>query len=191
MRTIPTDSASRGRAATGARIQEAVVIPQPIAPPTAGEPGAHALPPAALGYEIARSAIAIGAAAVVAAAAVLLLAPEPARPPLLAAVAALAAVGGAVDLLVLDRIRVRSTSWTATEDFVYIASGRLVRRSVLVPVPQVLGVEVAVGPLLRRAGLVRVRFVTIGDGVEISAVTAEQAASIRGTVLGQRGVADA
>jgi hypothetical protein len=56
-------------------------------------------------------------------------------------VAPLVVIGVLIDVLVMNRIQFRAYSFTVTSDYVYVARGRLFRRSATIPTSQILNVE--------------------------------------------------
>lgn len=99
------------------------------------------------------------------------------------AVASLAVVAGLVDTTVLNRLRFANSSYTATESYVYIANGRIVRKSVTIATPHILNVVVLQGPVLRAMGLAGVRFTNLVESDVLGPVTPEEAERIRSVVL--------
>lgn len=163
---------------------EAVHIHSTTAPPRDGAPGEHPLAPGALRYRNVVSAAGIVVITAVGVALVLLLAHDPAwRLGLLIALGAISLVSLATDLLWLNPIAVRSTSYTATGDFVYIARGRWIRRTVVIATSQILNVETTQGPLLRSMGLVKVSLTRITDGEAIAPLTPAAARALQDVVL--------
>jgi membrane protein YdbS with pleckstrin-like domain len=159
--------------------------PVPVdAMPTTGAPGTTTLPGSAASYWSTHSLIgAVGVLAVVLAVALW----AGGRDALEAAAwiaVPLVAVLTAVDVLILNPLRLASWSYTVTPDAVYIARGRFVRTSLVMPTAQVLNVEIAEGPILRAFGMVRVRFVCIGDGPVIGPVRPAEAEALRRRVMG-------
>ncbi len=177
----------------GVSRREAVRISASTEPPRDGAPGEHSLAPGALRYRTILGAVAILAVGAIATALTLLLVHEPGwRLGVLIAVAVFVVLSAVTDLLVLNRIEVRSTSYTATPDFVYVARGRWFRRTTVVATTQILNVEIAQGPLLRSLGLVKVTLTRIADEEAISPLTPAAASELQSVVLGaQRDDADA
>lgn len=69
------------------------------------------------------------------------------------------------EIQIMNRLRVRNTSFTVTGDEIYIVRGLLVRRFTSIATSQVLNVEITEGPILRRFGLVKIRFTHAPAGV--------------------------
>lgn len=172
--------------------READSISVTIDPPRDGDPGALGLAPGALRYKNAVAALAIAATALVCIGATLLLVESAAwRIGLLISLGVLLVAAAAVDLLVLNRIEVRSSSYTATPDFVYIARGRWIRRTVLIATSQILNVETSQGPILRALDLVKVQLTCIAEVESIVPVTRAAARELQDVVLGAQRVGDA
>lgn len=186
-------SATAGSIAARARPRgEADRIGTSIEPPRDGAPGEHGLAPEALRYANILTSLSLGAVAVGGAAAVLLLVQDTGwRLAALIAMVVLLAAGAALDLLVLNPIQVRSSSYTATSDFVYIARGRWVRRTVLIATSQILNVETAQGPILRALDVVKVRLTCIADVEAIVPLTPAAAEALRAVVMDAQRVDDA
>ncbi|MFE7846345.1 PH domain-containing protein [Microbacterium sp. NPDC057407] len=81
--------------------------------------------------------------------------------PLFALSAALCAVGLLMEVPLLNRLEVRHTSFIIANGAVCIRRGRLIRREIVINSEQLLNVSILHGPLLRRMGLVKVKFTTI------------------------------
>lgn len=154
--------------------------------PAAGDPGAERLADSAMRYWNIRSTV--GAALLLAAglAAVLIFRAEWMffwGPWVLAPIVVL---GTALDVLVINRVQFQNYSFTVTSEFVYVARGRLFRRSATIPTSQILNVETVQGPLLAAMGLVAVRFTCLLDVDGIGPVLPDSAEQIRRAVLAQR-----
>ena len=157
-------------------------LQSPPAGRSAGDGGSSTLPPRALHVWNATTvafALPLAAAAVAAA----LLWGEGAARTLLWLAAALVAVVAVLDILLVNRIRHRSYSYTVDENEVYIAKGALIRHTVDVAVPQVLSVHVTRGPVQRALGLASVRFVNVVEGESLGPVDAAEADRITRVVL--------
>ena len=87
------------------------------------------------------------------------------------------------EIQIMNRLRVRNTSFTVTGDEIYIVRGLLVRRFTSIATSQVLNVEITEGPILRRFGLVKIRFTCIADVEPLGPVTPVMAETIRSAVL--------
>jgi hypothetical protein len=171
--------------------READSISARIDPPRDGEPGALGLAPGALRYKNVVAALAIAAIALICMGATLLLVQSQAwRIGLLISLGVLLAAAAAADLLVLNRIEVRSSSYTATPDFVYIVRGRWIRRTVLIATSQILNVETSQGPILRALDLVKVQLTCIAEVEAIAPVTREAARALQDVVLGAQRAVD-
>lgn len=101
-------------------------------------------------------------------------------------VAPLVVLSVVTDVLIIHRIQFRNYSFTVTPEFVYIARGRLTRRTATIPTSQILNVETAQGPLLAALGLVAVRFTCLLEVDGIGPLPPDAAERIRHAVLGQR-----
>ncbi|WP_158270348.1 PH domain-containing protein [Mycetocola zhujimingii] len=148
-----------------------------------GEPGDLGLPAQALKYLNLVDCLAISITAAGLGAIAWLVAEPPVREIVLVIIALGLATGLTFEIRMLNRIVVRKTSYTVTRDEVYIARGLLFRKYVSIPAPQVLNVEIAEGPLLRKFGLVKIRFTCITDVEALGPITPAAAESIRSTVL--------
>lgn len=95
----------------------------------------------------------------------------------------LTALSLAVELPVLNRLRVRHTSYSVQPGFVYITRGALVRRSVFIASHQIQNVETVQGPLLRRFGFVKVRLKCITDVESLGPLDPSAVLAIRRAVL--------
>lgn len=178
-------------AAPDGQRREADGIIVPIEPPRDGAPGEHALAPGALRYKNFVAALAVLAIALAGTTATLLLVhDETWRTGLLIALGAVLSVAAAADLIVFNRIEVRSTSYTATAEFVYIARGRWLRRSVVIATSQILNVETSQGPILRALDLVKVQLTCIADVTPISPLTPAAARALQDVVMHAQRSAD-
>jgi membrane protein YdbS with pleckstrin-like domain len=162
--------------------------PHPLRPssvlPASGSPGVARLPRSAAPYWSTHSVLgAVGVLAVVLPL-VLWLGGRGALETAAWIAVPVVAVLTLVDVLVLNPLRLANRSYTVTADAVYIARGRFVRTTLVMPTAQVLNVEIAEGPLLRAFGMVRVRFVCIGDGPVIGPVLPGEAEALRRRVMG-------
>lgn len=91
-----------------------------------------------------------------------------------------------LDVLVLNRVQFRSYSFTVTPEFVYVAQGRLFRRSATIPTAQILNVETVQGPLSASMGLVTVRFTCLLAVDGVGPLLPDRAERIRRAVLDRR-----
>lgn len=173
------------------RCGELPVSATPRLPPPAGSPGADRLAARAGTYLNLRDAtVTLVVGALVAGVAVVI--PDPAlRVVVWAGTALLVLVSLLVELPWLNRVRVRTTSYTVTPDFIYVVRGRLWRRSVLIATPQVLNVEIVQGPLLRSFGLVAMRFTCITETEWLGPLDPDSADRARATVLHSFAASDA
>lgn len=144
------------------------------------------LPPGALRYVNLRAAAEAVTVAVAVGALIALLAPAAWRPALLILLAVLVAVALTVDLPLVNRLAVRSTSYECDGTTLRIRRGILFSRDIAVPCAQILDVVIAEVPLLRSCGLVGVRCRTIMGGERLGPVTPAEADRIRSVILGRR-----
>ncbi|QGQ20021.1 PH domain-containing protein [Cellulomonas sp. JZ18] len=160
-------------------------------PPLPGAPGRERLAPRALAYFHVRSVLEVVLVAV--GVGLALLAATGWRPSgwVFAALVGVTAVGLAVEVPLLDRHKMATTSYTVDPNLVYIARGRWWRRTVSISTAQIINVESVQGPILRRFGLVMVRFTCLADVEALGPLTPEVAERVRETVLrAARGDAD-
>lgn len=152
-----------------------------IAPrlPTMGEPGDTALPPRSLSYLNLRDGAEVALVSFVAAALAWWFLEGSALYLSWLVLGILALVAFAVELPILNKRRVRNTSYSVEDEYVYITRGAVLRRSVFIPVRHILNVETVQGPLLRRFGFVKVRFVCITEVESLLPLDAAAVADIR------------
>ena len=148
--------------------------------------GEDKLPPRALAYLNIRTAVELVGTAVAACSVILWTLGGNARLFSLAALATLTLVGLAVELPLLNRLRLRYTSYSVNARYVYITRGAIIRSSVLIPVHQILNVETVQGPLLRRFVLAKVRFQCITDVEALGPLDPAAVAAIRRAVASSR-----
>ena len=98
-------------------------------------------------------------------------------------IAPVVVIGVLLDVLVINKIQFRNYSFSVTADYVYVARGRVFRRSATIPTAQILNVETTQGPLLAALGLVTVRFTCLLDVDGIGPVLPDRAERIRRAVL--------
>ncbi|MFD2793541.1 PH domain-containing protein [Promicromonospora vindobonensis] len=98
-------------------------------------------------------------------------------------VAPVVVLGVLIDVLMANRVQFRNYSFTVTPEFVYVARGRLFRRSATIPTAQILNVETVQGPLLASMGLVTVRFTCLLEVDGVGPLTPDRAEHIRRAVL--------
>jgi uncharacterized protein len=154
--------------------------------PLAGDPGAEHLADSAVRYWNIRSVVGgviilmtcVGAIFVVRSEWIFFWGPWVAVP--------LVVIGVLLDVVLINKIQFRNYSFTVTADYVYVARGRLFRRSATIPTSQILNVETVQGPLLAAMGLVTVRFTCILDVDGIGPLMPDAAERIRHAVLAQR-----
>ncbi len=151
--------------------------------PTLSEIGRALLPPGALSYMNTRSAIELVTAALIA----MMISSQAldggVRTAVLLALGGLTAMGLAIELPLLNRLRVRYTSYSAQPGFIYITRGALVRRSVFIASHQIQNVETVQGPLLRRFGFAKVRFKCITNVESLGPLDPSAVVAIRRAVL--------
>lgn len=152
-------------------------------PPAHGTRGDCVLAPRALTYLNVREGATTALVTTVLAVAVCFL-PDPAwRTVLWVIVGVLAVVSLLIELPWLNRKHVENTSYTVTEDYVYITRGWLWRRTTVIATAQILNVEVVQGPLLRAFDAVSVRFTCISEVEGLGPLETDAAERIRATVL--------
>lgn len=149
--------------------------------PIMGQSGTSRLPAGALAYLNIRSILGLVGMLVLACAAVGWLLEGRVRVTVLAGAVAIFLVGLAVEPL-LNRRTVRWTSYSVEADFIYIARGALLRRSVFLPTRQILNVETVQGPLLQRFGLVKVRFSSITEIESLGPLSPASVLAIRSVI---------
>jgi membrane protein YdbS with pleckstrin-like domain len=104
----------------------------------------------------------------------------------ISAVAGFVGMGILADLILLNRLSYRNYSYTVTPDYVYIAQGRFVRRSVTIDNGKVLNVQTSQGPILRRFGLVTLRLTCIVETERLGPVAVESVEEIRRIILDEQ-----
>lgn len=87
------------------------------------------------------------------------------------------------DALILNKMKYRYSSYEVTPDHVYVASGRLIRKTITVATDRILNVETAQGPILASMDLVLVRLVSAMEVDSLGPVTRDEADEIRRVVL--------
>lgn len=141
------------------------------------------LPARALWYEGVRSVVIAAAVALSFALATQLIPDSDVRAAIVFGGLALVLCGTVLDLAVVDRLRVASTSYGVSSETVAIARGVMVRTITVIPARQIMNVQVVHGPLLRHLGLVQVRFTTIAGSPTLGPVRPEEADAIRARIL--------
>ncbi|WP_413316929.1 PH domain-containing protein [Agrococcus sp. 1P02AA] len=154
----------------------------PAALPPVGEPGAHHRPPQA--QRLSHVMTAIGTLIMVALAlgALAIFRTELAATIVLAIALPLVAVIAVLDFTVGNRWEQRYYTYTVTDDYVYITSGRFVRTTTTMPTPHIIAVETQQGPVQRAFGLLSVRFTTITGQQELGPLAPAEAERIRDRV---------
>ena len=148
-----------------------------------GERGVHRLPSRAVTYRNVRSVVDTVMTVVIAAVLTVFFLPERWRTAALVTLAALFMISVPLETAVLEVMRVRNTSYTATPEFVYLTKGVIFRTSVLIPGHQILAVETVEGPLLRKFGFVTVRFRCLTTSEELGPLNAAAVSELRRAVL--------
>lgn len=87
------------------------------------------------------------------------------------------------DVLILNKRRYRYSSYEVTPDHVYVATGRLIRKTITVGTNRILNVETAQGPILTSMDLVLVKLVSAMEVNSLGPVTRDEADEIRRVVL--------
>lgn len=124
--------------------------------PTLAQRGDRPLPPGALAYLNVRAALDLLAAVVVAVVALRWYAPTWQSNGYLA-IGVLAGISFLVEAPLLNRLRVRHTSYMVDPDFMYVTRGAFIKSSVLIPTGQIQSIETVQGPLLDRFGFATLR----------------------------------
>lgn len=166
------------------RGSEAATSGEASGPPADGAPGVARLPVRARPYLDVRSAVETVASAGGLALAASMITVGTIRLVLLALIGVLLIVGLMLELPVLNRLKMAHTSYSVTPHYIYIARGRVFRRTVTLASQKVLNVESVQGPLLRRFDLVKVRFTCLADVVSLGPLTPATADHVRETVIG-------
>lgn len=156
--------------------------------PTLTQAGVSQISPRALTYVNVRDAVSIAGVALIAGCVVVWTLDGAAQLLFLTLLAVLTVTSAVTELLFLNRLRVRYTSYTVDPEIIYIARGALIRRRVLIPTRQVLNVESVQGPLLRKLGLAEVRFKSITHVESLGPLDPAAVVAIRRTLaeLGER-----
>lgn len=150
--------------------------------PHVGEPGAHHRPPQALRLAHIMTLIGVLVLAGIAIAVLMIFRTELVTAVVLAGALPLIAVIGTLDLLIGNRWEQRWYTYTVSDDFVYITSGRFLRKTMTLPTPHVLNIETQQGPFQRALGLMTVQFTTITGQEELGPIAPEDAERIRDRV---------
>ena len=152
-------------------------------PPAARDLLDKHLPPVALRYLTARSAIELAAALLIGVSALIAFVQPPWLTPAVGLLAAAAAGGFTIDFRVINQMRMTYTTYSVSADVVLIGRGRFFRRTTFIPTAQILNVECTHGPLLRAFGLMTVKFVCITEVERLGPLSAQDAEAIRRFVL--------
>lgn len=150
--------------------------------PPVGEPGAHHRPPQALRLAHIMTAIGTAVFVAIAIAALLIFRTELATVIVLAGALPLIAVTSIADFVLGNRWEQRFYTYTVTDDFVYVTSGRFMRSTTTMPTPHILAVETQQGPIQRALGLMTVQFTTIAGQQELGPIAPADAERIRDRV---------
>ena len=103
--------------------------------------------------------------------------------PLVWLVSGISALFVLFDALILNKRKYRFSSYEVTPDHVYVATGRLIRKTITVATGRILNVETAQGPILASMDLVLVRLVSAMEVDSLGPVTRDEADEIRRVVL--------
>lgn len=147
--------------------------------PRVGKPGAHHRPASALQLTHIMTVIGHVIFAAVAVAVMLIFRTELVTNIVLLGALPLLAVTMLLDLVLWNRWEQRYYSYTVTDDFVYITSGRFFRNTKTLPTPHILGVETQQGPIQRRLQLMTLQFTTITAQQELGPIAPADAERIR------------
>ncbi|WP_143143753.1 PH domain-containing protein [Agrococcus sp. Marseille-P2731] len=150
--------------------------------PPVGAPGEHHRPPQAQRLSHVMTAIGALVLAAIALGVMAIFRTELASMIVLAGVLPLLVVIAALDFTVGNRWEQRFYTYTVTDDFVYITSGRFVRTTTTMPTPHIIAVETQQGPIQRAFGLMSVRFTTITGQQELGPLAPADAERIRDLV---------
>ncbi|WP_404311997.1 PH domain-containing protein [Agrococcus terreus] len=150
--------------------------------PPVGEAGAHRRPAAALRLANVMAVIGHAVLAAIALVVLVILRTELAAWIVLAGVLPALALWMVLDLAVLNRWEQRFYSYTVTDDFVYVTSGRFFRTTRTVPTPHILAVETQQGPLQRALDLMTVQLTTIAGQDELGPIAPADAERVRDRV---------
>ncbi|WP_326967155.1 PH domain-containing protein [Arthrobacter sp. CG_A4] len=144
---------------------------------------ASALPPVALKYLTVRSTVEVLVTGGLACGLALWLVPGDWRLPTLVVMAILIVAGLIVDVPIVSRLTMRYTSYHVGPDAVRIKRGFLLSKDTVLSTAQILNVSIIEGPLLRRFGLAKVRFVTLNHVEPLGPVERSVALEIRRQAL--------
>ena len=147
------------------------------------DPGSSVLPAAALRYRNIRSWAGLLVSSVLLTGGVLLGVPEEHRSGALAALGVLVVLAATVETPLVNRASIRSTSYEVDDCAVRIGRGLLLRRTVVLPTAQLVGVTLVEGPLLRRFGLVVVVFSCAATSERLGPLGREEALRVRSRAL--------
>ncbi|MBP2436605.1 PH domain-containing protein [Microbacterium amylolyticum] len=144
----------------------------------------HALPPSAVTY--GRQVAMISGTPVIMAAVAAGAWIAPTEHTLLVAVltAVAAIVVMALDILVINVRLIRSVRYTIDAQSLRIRRGLLIKQEMELPLRHVISVSIVQGPMLRRLGLAKVRFMTIAQPQVLGPVDVLTAEKIRASVVG-------
>lgn len=98
-------------------------------------------------------------------------------------IVSLALLSLAIEIPILDRLRVASTSYDVSPESVTIARGVFVRTITVIPVTHIVNLQIVHGPVLRFFGYVAVRFTTIAGSPTLGPLLADEAETIRLAVI--------
>jgi membrane protein YdbS with pleckstrin-like domain len=141
------------------------------------------LPREALRYRVVRSCIEAVIGGVLLASGLVVGVREDLRPVAMTALCALLVLAVTVEIPLVDRALIRSTSYQVDECAVRIRRGVLVERSVVLSTAQLAAVTLVEGPLLRRFGLVVVVFVCATTTERLGPLGKEEAQRVRSVAL--------
>lgn len=88
-----------------------------------------------------------------------------------------------LEIALLNRLRVRWTSYEVDRTAVRIRRGRLLKRNMVIPAAQLLNVAIIQGPLLSQWGLAKVTFTCIAHPEQLGPLALKDAEEIRRVAL--------
>ncbi len=99
-------------------------------------------------------------------------------------IAGLTVLSVVIDVSFVNALRFRNSSYTVSAEHVYIATGRVVRKTITIDTRQILNVVIRQGPLLRSMGLANVCFTNIMESDALGPLLLDEAERVRSVVLG-------
>ncbi|MFJ4029715.1 PH domain-containing protein [Paenarthrobacter sp. NPDC089989] len=144
---------------------------------------ASKLPSAALRYLVIRSTVDVLVIGTFTCILVLMLVPRDWSVPSLAATGILISAGLIIDVPIISRLTMRHTSYEVDSNAVRVKRGILFSKDTVLSTAQILNVSIVEGPLMRRYGLAKVKFITLNHVEPLGPVELAVANEIRRLTL--------